>query len=398
MRSKSFFHDLITPTRIAGIGMTILLVGITLTSMSFGALSAPYFMVALFGLALAVPFTLKYLYKNLPVLALLMFSPLFLTILQYVFLEQYSFIPPSFLSSVGMGAVLFAAVVVGSLPVNEFRRVMTYAAIAHAGICGYGIVFWDFSSAVYGGANRFGTEEMGTAVWAELAVGTAIAALLSGRRWLLWLVVPIVVLVIYSTQMRGAGLALVISFFMYWFLIAGRNWNPLLLFSGFCLMLAGALIMSTELGSAISTALLINDQHRGLSSGFSGRLENWALAWERFLSSPIIGVGQSDRIASNAHNGILKIFAEYGLVFSMTMLAFVFLGLRNALRMRMYDIFAAIVGLILFIGPAPRYINFQIMPFVSLAAVAFALYHSRRILVPSRDPLFASTIKLGRHA
>lgn len=361
------------PARIAAIGLAALMSGISLASMFYGALTVPYYAAALSGLALCVPFVLQRMTDRLPAIIVIGSLPVVLTALQYWFLDIYAFIPPSFLASIGTGAVLFAAAVAGNLPLDEFRRAMAYAAIAHAGICAYGILFWDFSAVTYGGPNRLGTEEMGTAVWGELAAGAAIAALLSGRRWLLFAVVPVAAMVIYGTQMRGAGLAIFTALFLYWFLTAGRKIDPLLLLAGLCVLLAAGLALMGEISRFVGAALLLDDPHRGLDSGLSGRLENWALAWERFVHSPLIGVGQSDRIAANAHNGILKIFAEYGVALALPMLAFVAVGARNAWNARRFDIFAAIAALLVFIGPAPRYINFQIMPFVGIAAVAFAL-------------------------
>lgn len=63
----------------------------------------------------------------------------------------------------------------------------------------------------------------------------------------------------------------------------------------------------------------IQDRHRGLESGGSGRLETWKTTWNLFLSHPILGVGFRThevvlKVASSAHNGYLALLAEIGVI------------------------------------------------------------------------------------
>ncbi|MBX3329772.1 MAG: O-antigen ligase family protein [Nitrospira sp.] len=63
----------------------------------------------------------------------------------------------------------------------------------------------------------------------------------------------------------------------------------------------------------------IQDRHRGLESGGSGRLETWKVTWNLFLSHPILGVGFRTheavlKVASSAHNGYLALLAEIGVI------------------------------------------------------------------------------------
>lgn len=63
----------------------------------------------------------------------------------------------------------------------------------------------------------------------------------------------------------------------------------------------------------------IQDRHRGLESGGSGRLEIWKTTWNLFLSHPILGVGFRTheavlKVDSSAHNGYLALLAEIGVI------------------------------------------------------------------------------------
>lgn len=77
--------------------------------------------------------------------------------------------------------------------------------------------------------------------------------------------------------------------------------------------------------------LALNDQHRGISSGATGRMVAWRYTWEMFLSNPIIGVGFRAhehvlQVATSAHNGYLSTLAEMGVVGSTAMFYLIIRG------------------------------------------------------------------------
>ncbi len=81
----------------------------------------------------------------------------------------------------------------------------------------------------------------------------------------------------------------------------------------------------------------IDDRHRGLESGASGRLEAWNAAWNLFLSHPILGAGFRAhetllKISTSAHNGYLALLAEVGLIGFAAALYFTLTGLWRIWR------------------------------------------------------------------
>jgi O-antigen ligase len=88
-----------------------------------------------------------------------------------------------------------------------------------------------------------------------------------------------------------------------------------------CVAVGGALALyyaDTVIRGA-SEFFAIQDRHRGLESGGSGRLATWKATWDLFLSHPALGVGfraheQLLKINSSAHNGYLALLAEIGMI------------------------------------------------------------------------------------
>lgn len=118
--------------------------------------------------------------------------------------------------------------------------------------------------------------------------------------------------------------------------IAGAGGYALLVF---CVVVGAAL--TAYYGDVVIRGLAeffaIQDSHRGLESGGSGRLETWKAAWSLFLSHPILGVGfraheTALKINTSAHNGYLALLAEIGLIGFAAVLLFTLKGLWNTWR------------------------------------------------------------------
>ena len=120
---------------------------------------------------------------------------------------------------------------------------------------------------------------------------------------------------------------------LLWFLSRHRNKKlPLggALAMGIALLLIAA-IFGSKLESFISNdILLLDDQYRGLDTGFTSRTDLWEIAASLWHDNPIFGVGygQSTELmgmALYAHNMILVLLSETGLV---GMTAFAVFNLR----------------------------------------------------------------------
>jgi O-antigen ligase len=118
--------------------------------------------------------------------------------------------------------------------------------------------------------------------------------------------------------------------------IAGTRGYALL---AFCVVVGAAL--TAYYGDVVIRGLTgffaIDDHHRGLESGGSGRLETWNAAWNLFLSHPVLGVGFRAhetllKINTSAHNGYLALLAEIGLIGFAAVLYFTLTGLWRIWR------------------------------------------------------------------
>jgi O-antigen ligase len=71
----------------------------------------------------------------------------------------------------------------------------------------------------------------------------------------------------------------------------------------------------------------LNDKYRGLTSGASGRTENYAKAWHAFQESPVLGNGFGE--FESVHNGFLLVLAESGLFALMGILFLLVKGIQG---------------------------------------------------------------------
>lgn len=87
----------------------------------------------------------------------------------------------------------------------------------------------------------------------------------------------------------------------------------------------------------LSDFFAIQDRHRGLESGGSGRLDTWKATWNLFLANPILGVGFRAhetvlKVNTSAHNGYLALLAEIGVIGFASILFATVSGMRNIWR------------------------------------------------------------------
>jgi O-antigen ligase len=127
--------------------------------------------------------------------------------------------------------------------------------------------------------------------------------------------------VIYLTGARASALAAMFGLGITLFSrrrTAGTSGYLLLVV---CILVGAALVAyySEAVVRGTTDFFAIQDRHRGLESGGSGRLETWKTTWNLFLSHPILGVGFRThevvlKVASSAHNGYLALLAEIGVI------------------------------------------------------------------------------------
>ena len=111
------------------------------------------------------------------------------------------------------------------------------------------------------------------------------------------------------------------------------------------LVLVGCILVGAALATYYSEAVVrgttdffaVQDRHRGLESGGSGRLETWKATWSLFLAQPIFGVGFRAhevvlKVASSAHNGYLALLAEIGIIGFAAVLFVTLVGLWRTWR------------------------------------------------------------------
>lgn len=265
----------------------------------------------------------------------------------------------------------FAMLAAGSLSEQNFRKVMAFTALVHVPV----LYFLAYGNAqAVESTGRIYTETLPTASLSEIALGMAMAALLSRRLWIVISVVSFAGILILLTQMRTTGVALFTSFIpvLIWCLMFKlRGWVRLT--SIFLLFILSVVLFMFYLDSGssfLNKILLLDDPHRGVSSGFSGRFENWKLGWDIFLENFFTGVGFQNENVNYTHNGFLIVLGQLGIFGGgILVLGFVF-SMIISIQKRDIITFSVILALLVFYVGQPRSINFQLFPLIGLFAVA----------------------------
>lgn len=364
------------------LGLYISLCGVSLSAFLFGAQSAEYYALILMGLALCIPLFITQTRRQMHRLAIagcIVLFPLLLYLIHGALLANYGVYKSSPLAYFGLSVTLVLAVAAGLLPEARFKDLMYWVSISHVLLALYGLRDWG-AIAAQSQQVRFSALGVREAVWAELVLGGFVAALLSGRRWLIATAAGVAGIVLFGTQMRGSAIALLAGLGTYVYVLGGgRKWLrlslPVLLIAS-----AAMLVYYEDVITLIKAVFLIDDPHRGLHAGFSGRFDNWRDGIMRFLESPVVGVGLNDPAAGYTHNGYLKILAQLGGLYGLVMIGVLFIALRRAVRGRRADLLASIICYAVFLMSTPRYINFQLMPFVGLAAIASVYFSGQRLV------------------
>ena len=183
--------------------------------------------------------------------------------------------------------------------------------------------------------------------------------------------IAILLVIIYLTESRAPALAVLLGLAVVFFgrlkhQHAGRKLAGILLVMLGCGL---ALVFHEVWLPHAERFLALNDEHRGLAAGGSGRLLIWRETWQVFLDHPLFGVGYRMhegflRIGTSSHNGYLSLLAEIG-IFGFMAAMFLILGglMRSALAMgmnaestRVQSILLAFIVSGLFVGIFERFL------------------------------------------
>jgi hypothetical protein len=136
------------------------------------------------------------------------------------------------------------------------------------------------------------------------------------------------------------------------------------------LLIVGMVLFWPGIYTYISSFLFLDDEYRGLASGFVGRDDLWSGAWNYFLLSPIIGNGAGffeHLVDVYPHNFFLYGLSEFGLlslpVFGI-MFALMFAMFRNDLQK-----YVSLASISIFWIFNARFININPYPFLFFAVL-----------------------------
>lgn len=361
---------------VGSFGLLLATLGSTFVGIFFGGQGLLYYLTITTGFILAIPVWIKnklYFTNSLTVLSvvsMILLANLYFRDIDYltsntIFFEQT--IPKTIAIVITIALALQAA----SFNQQYFRLTAMLVATAHLPLLFYGAFQFGEISAQES-VTRLGGE-VHTAVWAEIAIGTLLCCILTGKRIMVSIGAAATIAIVVATQMRGAGISVfgVLAAYAYFtYVRSAALFMRLLLPIYFCLIFV---YLKFDVASEfISSALMLDDPARGLSSGFSGQFDNWQNGVNIFLEHPLFGVGPNDPVASYTHNGYIKILAEHGALFSIIFYYIVLRGLFLSLKEGRVDVSSTILCFMIFITSAPRYINLQIMPFIGLVGLAVA--------------------------
>jgi len=211
--------------------------------------------------------------------------------------------------------------------------------------------------------------------WGEVAFGFILCSLASRRVIVKIFFIAVGIGLMIVVQSRGALLAAMVSLLAYF----AMQYRPLGMVAVkklaiFGVMILGGLvfIMMTDLKSVIldtieSKILLLNNPHRGLDSGLTGRFAGWREAAEIFIENPIFGQGFNTLV--NVHNGFLRWAGEGGILLLGVMLLLVISALVRSWRRRNDWAFAVLLGIMAYMMTYPRALNLNLVGMVFFLAL-----------------------------
>ena len=133
-----------------------------------------------------------------------------------------------------------------------------------------------------------------------------------------------------------------------------------------------------KLSDAASSLFLLNDPHRGIETGGSGRSDLWQWSLQLFQQSPLVGhnLGYFESIGFiGSHNFILYGLAQYGLM-SMLFVGSVIYGFASLARQNLYR-FAVLCCVLPLLLLNDRFTNLNPYPFIFFVLLSAAFVDRR---------------------
>jgi hypothetical protein len=228
--------------------------------------------------------------------------------------------PSSYAQSVGFALHFFLTLLlVKPAKIMEYCAsasiVIGVSAIAHAFFCLYGSIISTYGRYQYYGANQAN-------LGGEINAIGAFAAMIGLARPKAIIVVLLIISDEFLLQSRS-GMLVALWVLVVLVTFDGRRQISRQRAAALFVGMFAALVVALAAGytgfvsSTIGDAFLVNDQYRGINSGFSGRADLWAVAISLFESSPIIGhgFGYFDTIGYiGPHNIFLFALAQNGIL------------------------------------------------------------------------------------
>ncbi len=78
-------------------------------------------------------------------------------------------------------------------------------------------------------------------------------------------------------------------------------------------------------------------------------------------------------VAGYTHNGYVRLLAQYGAIFAVPFFALLGVAMVRGMKCKDPTMLACTASYMVFIMSTPRYLNFQLMPFVGLVGIAWVL-------------------------
>lgn len=156
---------------------------------------------------------------------------------------------------------------------------------------------------------------------------------------------------ILMTGSRSGLLSLIVAISVYYILNTTNNKKKVLLltFAVIFLIFGALLFLYGDMYSFLSDILLLDDDYRGIGSGFSGRIYAWTTALSLYLDNPLFGVGFRQHESyfsglwsgesggyqyriSSSHNGYLASLAELGTFGFLAVSIIIFIAASHILK------------------------------------------------------------------
>ncbi len=209
-----------------------------------------------------------------------------------------------------------------------------YAVLAAALVCGFAL--YDY---VPGRRLGGGKEILNPASFALITMSVFVSSMAIRQAFVRVSIIVAMGAVIYLTGSRASAVAALMGMGITLFLRRRitRTDGYVVLFLCIVLGCSVAAYYGDAVFRGVSDFFAIQDRHRGLESGGSGRLETWKATWNLFVTHPILGVGFRAheallKVNTSAHNGYLALLAEIGVIGFAATAFLTFSGLWNIWR------------------------------------------------------------------